>query len=244
MQVEYLKVTDLVPYANNPRKNDGAVKAVAASIREFGFRVPIIVDRDNVIVAGHTRLKAAESLGMESVPVIRADDMTEEQIKAFRLADNKTAEAAEWDFEALSAELDELERLGVDMKQFGFEGEAESGGESGESNYSQKAKIPHYEPTGEDVGLSDLYDNAKAMELLADIEQSGVPDEVKQFLRFAAYRHIEFNFKNIAEFYANADAETQRLMEDSALVIIDLDDALAKGWVRMSKTVEELLEYE
>lgn len=91
MQIEEMRVADLIPYENNPRKNDEAVEAVAASIKEFGFKVPIIVDADNVIIAGHTRLKAAQLLGMETVPVIRADDLTDEQVKAFRLADNKTA---------------------------------------------------------------------------------------------------------------------------------------------------------
>lgn len=119
MQIEEMRVADLIPYENNPRKNDEAVEAVAASIKEFGFKVPIIVDADNVIIAGHTRLKAAQLLGMESVPVIRADDLTDEQVKAFRLADNKTAELAGWDFTALEAEMEEL--ADFDMERFGFD---------------------------------------------------------------------------------------------------------------------------
>jgi len=118
MKIEEMKVGELIPYENNPRKNDAAVDAVAASIREFGFKVPIIVDKDGVIVAGHTRLKAAEKLGLKTVPVIRADDLTEEQVKAFRLADNKTGEIAEWDFEKLEEELRALDD--IDMGQFGF----------------------------------------------------------------------------------------------------------------------------
>ena len=119
MKIEELKVSDLIPYENNPRKNEGAVDAVAESIREFGFRVPIVVDKENVIVSGHTRLKAAEKLGLETVPVIRADDLTDEQVRAFRLADNKTGELAGWDFEALDAEMAELSEM--DMSKFGFE---------------------------------------------------------------------------------------------------------------------------
>ena len=117
MEIIEMSVEQLKPYENNPRKNDDAVDKVAASIREFGFKVPIIVDKDNVIVAGHTRLKAAEKIGLKTVPVIRADDLTEEQVRAFRLADNKTAELAGWDFSALEEELDNIE---IDMKQFGF----------------------------------------------------------------------------------------------------------------------------
>ena len=96
MQIEYKRIEELIPYSANPRINDDAVEAVARSINEFGFKVPIIIDKDNVIIAGHTRLKAAKYLGMNEVPVIRADDLTEEQVKAFRLADNKVAEMAEW----------------------------------------------------------------------------------------------------------------------------------------------------
>ena len=111
-------ITEIKPYKNNPRKNDNAVDAVAASIKEFGFKVPIIVDKNNVIVAGHTRLKAAQKLGLEEVPVIVADDLTEEQIKAFRLADNKVGEIAEWDFNKLEMELKNIE---MDMSEFNFD---------------------------------------------------------------------------------------------------------------------------
>ena len=99
MQVFEIALNDLKEYENNPRKNDKAVGAVLESIKAFGFRVPLIIDGENVIVAGHTRKKAAELLGLSSVPCIKADDLTPEQIKAFRLADNKTAELSEWDFE-------------------------------------------------------------------------------------------------------------------------------------------------
>ena len=123
MQIEELKVADLIPYENNPRANDGAVEAVANSIREFGFKQPIIIDKNNVIVAGHTRTKAAKRLGLETVPVIRAEDLTPEQIKAFRLADNKVGEIAGWLPELLEAELAELEN--IDMSLFGFDIEQE-----------------------------------------------------------------------------------------------------------------------
>ena len=118
MQVVYKPVTDLIPYENNPRKNDQAVEAVANSIKEFGFRNPIIIGSDNVIVTGHTRLKAALVLGYTEVPCIVADDLTEEQLNAFRLVDNKVAELADWDYDRLELELEELD---FDMEQFGFE---------------------------------------------------------------------------------------------------------------------------
>ena len=117
MEVVMMPIEELIPYENNPRKNDEAVSKVAESIREFGFKVPIIVDKDNVIVAGHTRLKAAQELGLETVPVIKADDLTEEQVRAFRLADNKTAEFAEWNLEKLREELNGIE---MDLSEFGL----------------------------------------------------------------------------------------------------------------------------
>lgn len=121
--IVYKRLDDLREYENNPRNNDGAVAAVAASIKEFGFKVPIVVDAAGVIIAGHTRAKAAEQLGLQSVPCIVADDLTDEQIRAFRLADNKTAELAEWDFDKLDAELEQLAEM--DMTAFGFK-ESES----------------------------------------------------------------------------------------------------------------------
>lgn len=123
MQIIELFTKELIPYSNNPRNNDSAVDAVEASIKEFGFKVPIIVDADNVIVAGHTRLKAALKLGLEKVPCIKADDLSAEQLKAFRLADNKVGELATWDFNKLEQELNELDSLVLDfeMSDFGFE---------------------------------------------------------------------------------------------------------------------------
>lgn len=109
-KVTYMDVDSLIPYANNPRLNDNAVDAVAASIKEFGFKVPIVVDGENVIINGHTRLKAAHKLGLKQVPVIVADDLTPEQVKAFRLADNKTGELAQWDMAKLGIELEGILR--------------------------------------------------------------------------------------------------------------------------------------
>lgn len=118
MELEYLSSEELIPYDNNPRDNKKSVDKVAASIREFGFKVPIIIDADNVIVCGHTRLLAAKKLKLDEVPVIRADDLSEEQIRAFRLADNKVGESSEWDIDLLGEELGEI--FDLDMSEFGF----------------------------------------------------------------------------------------------------------------------------
>ena len=142
LKVEYRNVADLAPYVNNPRLNDGAVDAVAASIKEFGFKVPIVVDSDGVIVTGHTRLKAAKKLGIDMVPVIVADDLTPEQVKAFRLADNKTSELAEWDLGKLDIELDGI--TDIDMGDFGFDVDIDDQGFADEKM-----------PEDKDVGIDD-----------------------------------------------------------------------------------------
>ena len=118
MNVIEKRVKDLKPYEKNPRKNDDAVQYVANSIKEFGFKQPIVIDKDNNIVCGHTRWKACKKLKIDTVPCVVADDLTEEQIKAFRIADNKVSEMAGWDFPMLDAELAEIEML--DMEDFGF----------------------------------------------------------------------------------------------------------------------------
>lgn len=111
-------LNEITPYENNPRNNAPAVDAVAASIEEFGFKVPIVIDKDGVIVAGHTRYIAAQKLGLETVPCIMADDLSDEQVKAFRLADNKVSELAMWDNDKLMQELGEID---MDMSAFGFD---------------------------------------------------------------------------------------------------------------------------
>lgn len=119
MEIINKKVSQLIPYDKNPRKNDEAIPYVMASIREFGFKVPIIIDKNDVVVCGHTRLESAKQLHMKEVPCIIADDLTEEQIKAFQIADNKVSEIAEWDFELLDEEMDDI--FDIDMESFGFE---------------------------------------------------------------------------------------------------------------------------
>lgn len=122
MNITNYKVADLRPYDKNPRINDDAVELVANSIREFGFKQPIVIDKNRVIIAGHTRWKAAKKLGLNEVPCILADDLTPAQVKAYRLADNKVAEASEWDEELLAGELDDLS-LDFDMSGLGFDTE-------------------------------------------------------------------------------------------------------------------------
>ena len=151
--VKIMDVKALKPYPNNPRRNERAVEAVANSISRFGFKVPVIVDKDFIVIAGHTRLKAAKSLGLTEVPVIVADDLTPEQVKAFRLADNKTAEIAAWDFELLDLELEELSLADFDMSPFGFGEEIDD---------ADSAEHESGEAFGEEVDLDGFADEAFA----------------------------------------------------------------------------------
>lgn len=160
MEIEEIPLTNITPYENNPRKNENAVEKVAESIRAFGFKVPLVIDADGVIVTGHTRYKAAQMLGLESVPCIRATDLTPEQVKAFRLADNKVSEFASWDFNLLQMELDELRELteiDIDLEALGFEKPAdidqffeEVEASDGEEKKKKIIKCPH---CGEEIEL-------------------------------------------------------------------------------------------
>ncbi|MEO2015474.1 MAG: ParB N-terminal domain-containing protein, partial [Fuerstiella sp.] len=120
MRVQQRIITDIKPYEHNPRINDAAVDVVATSIKEFGFRQPIVVDEDGVIIVGHTRFKAAQKLGLEKVPVHVAKGLTLAQVKAYRLADNKTGELAEWDYDLLPIELADLQGMDFDLDLIGF----------------------------------------------------------------------------------------------------------------------------
>lgn len=145
LQHETWPIDKLIEYARNPRKNDHAVDRVAAAIREFGFRVPVVAKSDGTVVDGHLRLKAAKKLGLTEVPVVLADDMTDLQIKAFRLSVNKMAELAEWDNELLALEFGELQELGFDLDLTGFDAdelEALAGLDGGEGDDDAPGAAP------------------------------------------------------------------------------------------------------
>ena len=119
MKIIEKAISELTPYANNPRVNDNAVDYVANSIKEFGFKIPCLITKGGEVICGHTRIKAAMKLGMKKIPCIVADNLTDEQVKAFRLVDNQTAAIAEWDFDALENELNSI--MDLDMDDFGFD---------------------------------------------------------------------------------------------------------------------------
>lgn len=256
MQIEHWPIDRLIEYIRNPRKNDHAVDKIAAAIHEFGFRVPILAKSDGLVVDGHLRLKAARKLNLETVPVILADDMTDIQVKAFRISVNRMADLAEWDDELLALEVADLDASGYDLDLLGFDqseldgllsgdGLPGSGSGSGvDDTYSRKIEAPIYEPKNEKPDISTLVDDTKTQELRRDIDAADIPDDIKAFLRIAADRHTVLNFRRIADFYAHSDATVQDLMERSALVIIDFNKAIENGFVALTGKLGEIADAE
>lgn len=233
MQIIQKKLADIVPYAKNTKKHDETqIKNVAESIKKYGWVQPLVIDNDGTIVIGHCRALAAEKLGIEEVPCVVVSDLTEDEINALRIVDNKTNESP-WDMDLLAKELPELDLSGFDF-DWDFK-------EKDEDNpYTTAVNIPQYNIQGECPSFSEMYDNRKEKEMILDIENSDLSEEEKEFLIEAAHRHCRFNFTAIAEYYAHASPEMQKFMEDSALVIIDMDNAIMNGYVKLSKTIEEL----
>ena len=238
-RVERVSRDELIPYSNNPKEHPKEqVNKIASSIKNYGWDQPIVVDGSNEIIKGHGRLQAAELLGLEQVPVIVRDDLTEAEARASRIADNKTAES-EWLDDELETEIDVLAQDDeIDMDSLGFDDDEiddllESlNGEDEDSKYTDKIKTPVYEPTqDEPPALDELYDTGRYNELIQAIESSEVSGEMAQFLRFAAQRHIVFNYENIAEFYSHAEPDVQELFEALTLVIIDYEQAIDQGFI-------------
>lgn len=237
LEVVYLSTDALKPYECNARKHEEKdIDAIVNSIKQFGFNDPIGVwGKDNLIVEGHGRLLAAKKLGMTEVPCIRLDELTDEQRRAYALAHNKTAELSSWLDDILAKELDDL--TDFDMSAFGFD---EINNDDQPDKYEKKIQSPHYEITGDMPTLGELVDDEKTEELLTEIEDSEIDDDIKEFLRKAAQRHLSFHYGKIAEYYVHASPDVQRLMENSGLVIIDVDSAIENGYAKLTNKLREL----
>ena len=252
LEIVYVAVEKIKPYANNPRINKKAVEKVMKSIQAYGFKVPCVLDKNYLLITGHTRWEAAKRLKMKRIPCIIASDLNKAKADAFRIADNKVAEYSTWDMTKLKEELSKIQLEDIEFDDMGFDNDFSieklglvdmpegSDGDEGEietEKYSTKTNIPQYEIQGLNIKLSDCIDKQKYVELLKEIDNSTVSDAQKKFLKLAATRHIRFIYKNIAEYYASTNSEMQRLMEHSALVIIDIDDAIRNGYARLTKEV-------
>jgi hypothetical protein len=243
-QIETIQIDELIPYIRNSRTHsDAQVAQIAASIKEFGFTNPVLIDKDGGIIAGHGRIMAARKLKMDHVPCIRLAHLTPIQARALVIADNKLALNAGWDDNMLALELKDLEELGYDLSITGFNSkELQSLLDiaAAESIYSNKITVPTYEPRNKKPPIADLYDDKKAMELIGEIQDSKLPQKEKDFLMAAASRHIVFNYSKIADFYAHSSKECQDLMEKSALVIVDYKQAIENGFVHLTAQIDEL----
>ena len=188
MNIIKIKVEELIPYINNPRNNENAVDKVASSIAEFGFKNPIFIDKNNVVVNGHTRLLASKKLGLKEVPCIVIDDLTDTQIKAFRIADNKTSEYAEWDEELLKIELEQLEDMNFDLEYTGFDMDdieqmLNLGFDYSEDEFGEDFELPSGDKNPIQQISFTLHDNQAELILKAmeDIECKYLDDEIETF---------------------------------------------------------------
>lgn len=172
-----------------------------------------------------------------TVKVVKADDLTEAQKREFIIKDN--AGFGEWDMDKLANEWDDVPLTEWGVPDWMNMPEGNDGDEDDENNYERKIVPPVYEPSDEDVSPQEVYDKEKTERLIADIEAADIDEEMREFLKVAAYRHVEFNYERIADLYAKANPEVQRMMEDSALVIVDIDKAIADGFVKISKDFME-----
>ena len=250
MNISQVEVSKLSQYGKNSRTHsDEQVTQIAKSITEFGFTNPVLTDGENGIIAGHGRVMAARKLGMDTVPCIELSGLSDTQKRAYIIADNKLALNASWDDGLLALELGELKDIGFNLGLIGFS-QAELNDifliedDKEDSKYTQNVNIPTYTPSGDKPSLEELYDDEKAMDLITTIQKSSLKEDEKQFLMAAASRHIVFNYKLIANFYAHSSKECQELMEGSALVIIDFNKAIENGFVKLTDDINEMFNNE
>lgn len=236
-------ICDLIPDRANARKHDERnINAIADSLSEFAQYSPLVVQKSTGrVLVGNGRLEAMKKLGWTEALVVEYDC---DNVTATRLAlaDNRTAELATWDMETLEKLLNEV---AIESPVPGWTAKEidkiiTAAEES--AKYTNKTSTPIYEPTGRVVSLSECADISKMMDRIKSIDNADVTEEERIFLKHAATRFIEFSYKNIAEYYANASPAMQREMESLALVIIDIDEAIEKGFVKLTEDLATLFD--
>jgi hypothetical protein len=232
-------ISEVTPNPDNPRTiQKDAFEKLVQSVSSFEKMLelrPIVVDSNMVILGGNMRYEACKAAGIKRIPIIIADDLTDEQKREFIIKDNVSG--GEWDWEKLANEWDcEL------LCDWGLDVPVEFGDE--DETYTNKIDKINYEPTGDTPDIKDLYDETKTFELKNEINKSDVTEEEKKFLNAAADRHKVFNYSLIAEYYAHANKNMQELMEKSALIIIDYEQAIELGYVELTKEVAKRHEAE
>lgn len=239
LKIEYVDIDSIKPYKNNAKEHpQEQIEQIKNSIKQFNMIDTIGIWKDE-IVEGHGRLIACKELGYTEVPIIRLDHLTDEERKAYTLAHNKLTMNSDFDIDILNNELDDI--LNIDMSDFGFDLDLEDEENNIEQNpYTTKINIPQYEIKGEEPTIEELIEVNKTNELIEEIKKSNVTEEQKQFLIKSAQRHLGFNYSKIAEYYAHQEKEMQELMEKSALVIIDFDDAIKNGYAELKKDIDNM----
>lgn len=249
LKIVYRHRKELLPYAKNARTHsDEQITQLVASIKEFGWTNPVLVDERGELIAGHGRVLAAEIAETEMIPTIVLAGLTDDQKRAYRLADNKLPLNAGWDEELLKLEITTLLDSDFDVLLTGFnqieidnlltvlepdDDEADP--------YTTKIDTPVYEPSGVIPAIADLYSDEKTRELVDEIHAAQLPEDIERFLLSAAERHTVFHFGKIADYYAGASAEIQALFERSALVIIDYQQAIDGGFVHLTKSMVDIM---
>jgi hypothetical protein len=235
-------IREIKPNTNNPRFiKDDKFRKLVKSIKEFPEMLelrPIVVDSDMIVLGGNMRLKACIEAGLTEVPILVADQLSEEQKKEFIVKDNVGFGEWDWDLLANEWDTDLLEEWGLDVWNPDLDIENELI-ETEDNPYTKKVEAPIYEPS-EDIPLfNELYDSSRFNELINKIESSDLDKENKEFLKLAATRHIVFNYQKIADLYSHSNNNMQELMEESALVIIDFNKAIELGYVKLSEEIAE-----
>jgi len=233
-----MKMTKIKPNPNNPRKIDSAaLQKLKDSVEQFPKMMklrPIVIDQDGMILGGNMRYLALKEMGWKEIPdewVKIADELTPDEKRRFIVADNVSG--GDWDWEILGAEWDpiELENWGLEIPDG-----------SNDFDYNTKVENPIYEAKSEKPLENDLYDLGKYNQLISEIDSSDLSEKEKEFLKLAATRHIKFNYRTIAEYYAHCNSEVQNLIENSALVIIDYNKAIELGFVKLFRDIEIMAE--
>lgn len=240
MQIIEIDINDIKQYKNNAKiHTKKQIEQIVKSIERYGNNDPIAIDENNTIIEGHGRYLALKKLGYTEVPVIRLEHLTEEQKREYILVHNKLTMNTDFDLETLKSELD---FINFDMTEFDFDIFENIPDEFAEENpYTTKITTPTYEPTKEQAPeITELYNMDKAKRLIEKIERSDLKPEIKEFLKIASYRHVVFDYRNIAEFYSHADKDTQELFEDNLLVIIDYNKAIENGVINITADIAEL----
>lgn len=238
----WIDPNSVTPYERNAKIHDEKqIKNIVNSIRRFGWQQDVVITSDNVLVIGHGRRLAALQLGCEMPYHVidkTADELTDEDIRELRIADNQTNAETGLDFDVLNIEIEDLDFSGFD---FGFMDAVEKEEEQ-ENKYTSVNSIPQYIPQEIPPSVEELISTGKVEGMIEEINGASVSEAEKRFLRTAAYRHAVIDFDKVADYYASASPEMQRLMERNALVLIDVDNAIANGFTTLTVALDEIME--